>query len=123
MYKEMVFYIESCESGSMFPDLTEDMKVYAMTASNATESSWGAYCGKDAKVDGVKLGTCLGDLFSVNWMQNTEAQDIFKYSIDEQYTEVKEMTTKSPVCEFGDLDMKQNMIGVFEGDVKEGKYL
>jgi hypothetical protein len=31
------------------------------------------------------------------------------------------MTTKSPVCEFGNLDMKQNVIGVFEGDVKESE--
>jgi legumain len=68
MYKEMVFYIESCESGSMFPDLDESSNVYAMTASNAELSSWAAYCGRDAKVDGKKLGTCLGDLFSVNWM-------------------------------------------------------
>jgi legumain len=73
MFKELVFYLESCESGSMFPDLTEDMNVYAMTASDATKSSWGAYCGSDAVVNDRRMGTCLGDLFSVNWMQNTEA--------------------------------------------------
>jgi len=36
MYKEMVFYIEACESGSMFPSLKPNQNVYAMTASNAT---------------------------------------------------------------------------------------
>ncbi len=68
MYDELVFYLESCESGSMFPSLKADQKIYAMTASDAKQSSWGTYCGKDAVVDGKNMRTCLGDLFSVNWM-------------------------------------------------------
>jgi len=36
MFKELVFYLETCESGSMFPNLTESENIYAMTASNAT---------------------------------------------------------------------------------------
>merc|ERR1711957_69356 len=44
MSKELVFYMEACESGSMFPDLTKDGKIFAVTASNAQESSWGTYC-------------------------------------------------------------------------------
>lgn len=36
MYSEMVFYIEACESGSMFPKLRADQNVYGVTASNAT---------------------------------------------------------------------------------------
>jgi len=36
LYGEMVMYIESCESGSMFPDLTANQNVYAMTASDAS---------------------------------------------------------------------------------------
>ncbi|CAE7241244.1 Lgmn, partial [Symbiodinium sp. CCMP2592] len=35
MFKEMVFYMEACESGSMFPDLEKDSKILAVTASNA----------------------------------------------------------------------------------------
>ena len=45
MFKELTFYLEACESGSMFPGLMGDDKIYAMTASNASDSSWGAYCG------------------------------------------------------------------------------
>jgi len=36
MFKELTFYLETCESGSMFPNLTESENIYAMTASNAT---------------------------------------------------------------------------------------
>ena len=51
MFKQLVFYLETCESGSMFPNLSESENIYAMTASNATQSSYGAYCGSQAKID------------------------------------------------------------------------
>jgi legumain len=51
--------------------------VYAVTASNATQSSYAAYCSPEDKVDGVSIGTCLGDEFSVNWMEDTESSNPF----------------------------------------------
>jgi legumain len=73
MYKRMVLYIEACESGSMFDKILSDkINVYAVTASNPTESSWGCYCYPDDEVQGVHMNTCLGDLFSVNWMENAD---------------------------------------------------
>merc|ERR1712194_841743 len=74
MYKKLVFYLEACESGSMFEGVLPDgIDVYATTASNAKESSWGTYCGgNSSKVDGKDIGSCLGDLYSVNWMENTD---------------------------------------------------
>jgi len=73
MYKEMVIYIEACESGSMFENILEnDLNIYAVSAANAHESSWGTYCGNDAVVNGKNIGSCLGDLFSVSWMEDTE---------------------------------------------------
>lgn len=73
MYKELVFYLEACESGSMFENHKyEDINVYALSAANAHESSWGTYCTPHDTVDGKRLHSCLGDLFSTNWMQDTE---------------------------------------------------
>ena len=73
MYNEMVFYIEACESGSMFPMLREDQHVYAVTASNATQSSYANYCHPDNTINGQAMnGTCLGDLFATTWMEDTE---------------------------------------------------
>jgi len=73
----MVVYIEACESGSMFEGLLpEDMNIYATTASNPNESSWAAYCPPYDSVGGVHMGSCLGDLYSVNWMENTDDNDI-----------------------------------------------
>jgi legumain len=73
MYKEMTVYIEACESGSMFEKiLPADKNIYALSASNSKESSWGTYCMPDDVVDGKNIGSCLGDLFSVNWMEDAD---------------------------------------------------
>jgi len=71
MFGELVFYLEACESGSMFPNLDASENIYAMTATNDSLSSYATYCGADSKVNGKRIGSCLGDLFSVNWMQDT----------------------------------------------------
>ena len=42
-YSQLVYYLEACESGSMFLDLPSDLNIYAVSAANATESSWAAY--------------------------------------------------------------------------------
>ena len=115
MFGELTFYLEACESGSMFPNLTDKERIYAITASNATQSSWGAYCGSEAYVGGVNIGSCLGDLFSINWMQDTEANDPSTETLLTQYETVKAKTTKSPVQEFGDLSIQSEFVGAFEG--------
>jgi len=75
MFKELVFYLEASESGSMFPYLNATENIYAMTSSNASYASYAHYCGHDAVVDGTYIGPCLGDLFSINWMEDTDAKD------------------------------------------------
>ncbi len=69
----MVIYIEACESGSMFENILEkNLNIYGVSAANSEESSWGAYCAPDDSVNGVEIGSCLGDLFSVNWMEDSD---------------------------------------------------
>jgi legumain len=83
MYKEMVLYIEACESGSMFDGiLASNIDVYAITAANSEESSWGTYCSPDDVVQGQHINSCLGDLFSVNWMEDADSSDPSKESLD-----------------------------------------
>ena len=85
-YSELVFYLEACESGSMFEGiLRDDIKAYAITAANAEESSWGTYCYPDDQINGVHIGTCLGDLFSVVWMEDSDKKDLRSESIDTQF--------------------------------------
>ena len=68
--------METCESGSMFENLNyRDLNVYALTSANSSESSWGTYCAPYDMVDGKHVGACLGDLFSVNWMEDSDKAD------------------------------------------------
>lgn len=78
MYKQMVWYLEACESGSIFNALPPNISVFASTAANAEESSWGTYCPPHDAVNGKSLHTCLGDLYSVNWMQNSDQPSALK---------------------------------------------
>jgi len=115
MYKELVFYLEACESGSMFPEGTLQPGMYATTAANAKESSWGTYCGSDDMVDGKSIGSCLGDLYSVNWMQDSDKATSGE-TLEEQFTNVKKLTSKSHVLEFGDKDVAAEPLVDFQGD-------
>jgi len=109
-YAELVFYLEACESGSMFEDiLPEDANILAITASNATESSWGTYC------DDPVLDTCLGDLFSINWMQDSDKEDLNKEILREQFAVVKKRTDLSNVMKYGDNRISGEIVGNFQG--------
>jgi len=113
MYKEkrygkMVLYIEACEAGSMFRGiLPNNTNVFATTASNYNESSWGWYCDE---------GTCLGDLYSINWMEDSDKEDIEKESLADQFEIVRNLTTKSHVMEYGDLTISKLVVGQFQGE-------
>ena len=66
-----MFYLEACESGSIFEGvLPPSVKVYATTAANAEESSWGTYCPGMDPAPPTEFWTCLGDLYSVAWMED-----------------------------------------------------
>jgi len=116
MYSKLVFYLEACESGSMFAgQLDPSIGVYATTAANAVESSWGTYCPPDDKVDGKDMNSCLGDLYSVNWMQNADAVGKDE-TLEAQYTIVKKATNLSHVMQYGDQTYTSDEIGDFLGD-------
>jgi hypothetical protein len=115
MYKKLTFYLETCESGSMFEGMSTP-GVYAMSASSPTESSWGTYCGTDAKVNGKSINSCLGDLFSVNWMEDSDAKDITSETLADQFGVVKTTTDKSAVMQWGDVSFQSDKVSEFQGD-------
>jgi legumain len=116
MYQKLVFYMEACESGSMFEGvLPENINIYATTAANAKESSWGTYCPPQDSVDGKELRSCLGDLYSVTWMEDTDTNG-YNQSIGTQFDTVKRLTTKSHVMEYGDTSIKSDQVGQYLGN-------
>jgi len=116
MYKEMVVYIEACESGSMFENiLADDKKIYALSAANAKESSWAAYCGREATVNGKNVGSCLGDAFSVSWLEDTDWGNLDIETINDQYITVKLEVSRSSVLQWGDLSFYNEFLAEFHG--------
>ena len=84
-----VFYLEACESGSMFDDIFhKGLNIYAITASKPDENSFGTYCGDGTPDDPCFgqcpppefKGVCLGDLFSVAWMEDRYKQFLYLFS-------------------------------------------
>lgn len=118
-FKKLVFYLETCESGSMFVGM-DIPNVYALSAANPSESSWGTYCGADAQVNGKSIGSCLGDLFSVNWMEDTDAQDTTKEDLATQFSTVKTLTSKSEVMQWGDLNFTGDFVSEYVGGLTPG---
>lgn len=49
--------------------LPEGLNIYATTASNPAENSFATYCPYDYP-DVQFYGTCLGDVYSVSWMED-----------------------------------------------------
>jgi len=113
-YNELTFYLEACESGSMFKSrLTNEMKIYAVTAANTHESSWGCYCENPLKLP------CLGDLFSVNWMEDSDKENLQSETLQTQFGIVKKLTNLSHVMHFGDLEIWREHVGEFQGEEED----
>jgi legumain len=117
MYKELLFYVEACESGSIFKDLLKAPNVVAVTAANAAESSWGYYCYPHDKVNGKHIGSCLGDEFSIRWMEDSDKGFMATETVAQQISKVRrEVSNYSHVQQFGDGSViGAEVIGDFEG--------
>jgi len=108
-YNKMVFYVEACESGSMFKGLLDpNLNVFATTASNATTSSFACYFDKARK-------TFLGDVYSIKWLEDSDKENIEKETLEEQYKIVKKETNTSMVMQFGDMSISKLPVGDFQG--------
>jgi len=121
MYKKLTFYLEACESGSMFQNLLpQNINIYATSASSPDESSWGTYCPPDDSVNGVELNSCLGDLYSVNWMEDADL-GVMSETLQAQFLKVQQETTQSHVMQWGETDWTTLPIGQFEGNQGHAK--
>ena len=124
MYKQLVFYVEACYAGSMFEKyLPSNIKIYAVTAANSHESSYGDYCGSEAKVNGTSIGSCLADEFSRKFMEDIDSRpgDLLKdYTLQDQYEYLVKAVTGSHVMQYGDLEVAQKSVYNFvSGETKK----
>jgi len=114
MFDKLVFYLEACESGSMFEGLlSEDLGVYAMTASAPDEPSFAYYWDRERLV-------YISDEFSVNWIVDSEANmSASGETIERQFEITRSRTFDSHVKQYGDKDLVREPIVDFEGVVNK----
>lgn len=96
----------------MFVNLPKNTGIYGLSAANPSESSWGTYCSPDDVVQAKHIGSCLGDLFSVNFVEDTDKGN-FDETLFEQFGIIQKLTTKSHVMQWGDLSFQTDKIGQF----------
>ncbi|XP_077531675.1 legumain-like [Haemaphysalis longicornis] len=110
-FSKMVVYIEASEAGAMFADglLPDNVSVYATTAANPSESSYACY------YDDLRE-TYLGDVYSVNWMEDSDRENLQKETLEDQFKTVREKTITSVVMEYGDLRIGAMTVSQFQGN-------
>lgn len=121
MYKEFVFYMEACHSGSMFRKIDENWNIYALTSSDPYHNAWMSNCPPDDVVNGKELDTCLAGLYDNAWMDiveqsqggNVTLAEIFKH-VD---SVVKAEGSDQAVSQYGPVEkFSQYPINRFIGD-------
>ncbi|XP_050686859.1 legumain-like [Eriocheir sinensis] len=111
-FHEMVVYVEACESGSLFENLLpKDIEVYALSASSPRQHSYACYFDN-------KLGTYLGDVFSVKWMEDSDIENLRRESLKSQFVLVREEVTTSTVMHWGELSIGSRKMARFLGGKK-----
>lgn len=121
-YKSMVIYVEACEAGSIFEGiLPNNMNIYVTTASNSEESSWATYCPGFEPSPPTGFDTCLGDLYSVAWMEDSDAHNLGSESLEQQYQVVMKRTADdgdehgSHVMQYGTMNLDQEYLSMYLG--------
>ncbi|TMW96930.1 hypothetical protein EJD97_006530 [Solanum chilense] len=139
-YDKLVFYLEACDSGSMFDGiLPKGLNIYAMTASKPDEDSFGTYCGESTPVDSCWgqcpppefKGLCLGDLFSVAWMEDSDVKDRKTNTLHGQYIRVAKRTAAnltygkygSHVQEYGDKVVSFDPLAAYMGETSKNQVM
>ncbi|KFK39346.1 vacuolar processing enzyme [Arabis alpina] len=124
-YKKMVIYVEACEAGSMFQGiLKNNLNILAVTASNATESSYGVYCPGSYPSPPSEYYICLGDAFSISWLEDSELHDMTKETLKQQYKVAKrragsDLEYTSHVCHFGSEEIFNDYLASYIGSNPE----
>jgi len=115
-FRELTFYMEACESGSMFEDLLPDnIRVFATTAANPDESSYACYFD-------AERGTYLGDEYSVAWMEDAESRDVQDETLQQQFEQVRNKTVTSHAMEYGDMSIGTEPLSRFLVAHPTGRY-
>jgi legumain len=107
----------------MFQKLPTNTRIYGLSAANPSESSWGTYCNPDDVIQGKHINSCLGDLFSVNFLEDIDKGNIFDETLVDQFKIVQKLTSLSHVMQWGDLSFQSDKVSEYVAGPKQTKNL
>ena len=117
-YDKLAFFLEACESGSVFDTLPTDMNIYAFTSANATEPAWCDYCPPNDVVNGKEIGVCMSMYYDNTYQALWEAEST-TITLHELFQRTHDEVAKyrdQNVSEWGDLSMGKLPMTTFIGD-------
>ncbi|KAL5236595.1 hypothetical protein ACI65C_004005 [Semiaphis heraclei] len=122
-YHKMLLYVEACKSGSMFDNiLSENTNIFSVTAAGPRENSYACYC--NSLYDNWYYYVCLGDVFSVKWMEDldkhTSKLTAWRRTIFNDFRVVRTNVTTSNVMIYGDLEVGHEKLSSFIGYTGNG---
>ena len=124
MYKNIIYYMESCYSGSMFIDLNPDLNIYSITAASPQEESLATYCYPDDYVKGREMHTCLSNEFTSNWLDDIDKNNFdMDYTSREQFNFIKSLTKNSHIQEYGNFKVGELPITMFQSSNDNIEYI
>ena len=124
MYKNFLFLMEACYSGSMFANLPKDLNVYAITAADGDHSSYESHCPPNDVVDGKSIGACLSCYWdnAMEWFMEGGTSHTLDELFEHTHNKVKESSDQN-VSHFGDLEeMGKMTLADFMGEIPAGRF-
>ena len=107
-FKNLVFYLESCESGSMFSGLLpNNTHIWATTAATPDQSSYACFYNDT-------YDTYLGDEYSTQWLNDTDVADMTAETLSTQFATMQKILQSQPQL-YGDSSLAGMAIGSFLG--------
>lgn len=70
-------------------------------------------------VQGKHVGSCLGDLFSVNFMEDIDKGNIYDETLLDQFKIVQKLTSLSHVMQWGDLSFQSDKVSEYVAGPKK----
>ena len=118
LYGKWVWFMEACYSGSMFPNLPDNVNIYVMTAADDQHSAYMSNCPPHDDIAGVHLRACISSIWDEAYMVYLEENP--KETIGDLVDAVKEEVKKESdqnVSEFGDMSFRDLPLSDFFGEV------
>ena len=114
MYKELVFYLEACDSATMMEGFPDDLNVYVVTSTDAAVSGWACFCPPEDIVHGKHIGACLSEEFGYAYMKDMD-ENGGKDTFAEQFEYIYNSMSKSKPKQWADMSFNNETLAEFFG--------